>query len=226
MLSEELDLVAKQILAELPDNAPVIKGIVINGSFFHDVAVPDRSGLNDPYNAPLSAVAANFNTVFLNKLGRKITTAEVQTPLTPTAKCLAMPLGKGKHRINLRDSNTAQQHFAELLMLKLREQGAEVKSGLHYGRIPIEAEHFYRHLNSATLDKIIQASLKYSNNFVTNRLFTLLGEESQGQALDLRSAQKWVEKRLLQTYADEDPSWHNIVVEEGSGLSRNNCLSR
>ena len=54
----------------------------------------------------------------------------------------------------------------------------------------------------------------------------MLGEESQGQALDLRSAQKWVEKRLLQTYADEDPSWHNIVVEEGSGLSRNNCLSR
>lgn len=89
MLSEELDLVAKQILAELPDNAPVIKGIVINGSFFHDVAVPDRSGVNDPYNARLSAVAANFNTVFLNKLGRKITTAEVQTPLTPTAKCLA-----------------------------------------------------------------------------------------------------------------------------------------
>jgi|GEM_PF-6463810 D-alanyl-D-alanine carboxypeptidase len=54
----------------------------------------------------------------------------------------------------------------------------------------------------------------------------MLGEESQGQALDLRSAQKWVEKRLLQTYADEDPSWHNIVVEEGSGLSRNNRLSR
>jgi len=169
LLSEELDLVAKQILAELPDNAPMIKGIGIDGSFFHDVAVPGRSGVNDPYNAPLSAVSANFNTVFLKKLGRKITTAEVQTPLTPTAQRLAMPLGNGKRRINLRDSNTAQQHFAEILMLKLREQGAEVKSALHYGRIPIEAEHFYRHLNSATLDKIIQASLKYSNNFVTNQ---------------------------------------------------------
>lgn len=41
----------------------------------------------------------------------------------------------------------------------------------------------------------------------------------------MRSSQKWVEKRLLESYAVEDPSWHNVVVEEGAGLSRNNRLS-
>ena len=225
LLSEELDLMAKQILIALPDNAPVINGIGIDGSFFHDVAVPGRSGVNDPYNAPLSAVSANFNTVFINKQGPKITTAERQTPLTPTAQRLAMPLGNGKHRINLRDNNTAQKHFAELLMLKLKEQGAEVKSALRYGKVPVEAEHFYRHINSAPLDKVIQASLKYSNNFVANQLFTLLGEDRQGQALDLLSSQKWVEQKLLQSYAVEDPRWYKVVVEEGAGLSRNNRLS-
>ncbi len=225
LVSEELDVLVKQLLAELPDNAPMIDGIGIDGSFFYDVSVPGRSGVNDPYNAPLSAVSVNFNTVFINKLGRKVTTAETQTPLTPTAQRLALPLGNGKHRINLHDSATAQQHFAELLMLKLKQQGAEVKPALRYGEVPIEAEHFYSHINSTSLDKVIQASLKYSNNFVANQLFTLLGGDGQSQALSLRSSQKWVEKKLLQSYAVEDPSWQGVVVEEGAGLSRNNRLS-
>jgi len=64
LVSEELDLMVKQ-LQKL--NLDCIKSSYIDASFFVSELVPGRTKVNDPYNAPLSAVAANFNTAMISK---------------------------------------------------------------------------------------------------------------------------------------------------------------
>jgi len=86
LVSEEIDLLVDQ-LRKLDLSG--INSLHIDGSFFANESVPGRSQVNDPYNAPLSAVAANFNTVMLRKRGGELISAETQTPLTGVAKKVA-----------------------------------------------------------------------------------------------------------------------------------------
>ena len=61
LISEELDLLASaltDILAGIP--SVELESIHIDANYFAREPVPARSGVNDPYNAPQSAVAANL----------------------------------------------------------------------------------------------------------------------------------------------------------------------
>ena len=69
-----------------------VRSIAIDDSYFASVLVPGRSKVVDPYNAPLSAVAVNFNTINLRNSDGAIVSAEPQTVLTTTAKALAKQL--------------------------------------------------------------------------------------------------------------------------------------
>lgn len=226
LVSEELDRIATALASRLKERSVTIKGIGVDASFFGDTIVPGRSKTNDPYNAPLSAVAANFNTVYLHKQGAKILTAESQTPLTPTAITFAQNLKSGKHRVNLRDTRRGQQHFAELLRLKLVERGVSGKIDLRFGIVPPESRLFYTHYNSITLSHVLKGFLTYSNNFVANQLFILLGDNSDTSSLSLRSSVVEVKKQLISLYSEEaGDAWERLQIDEGAGLSRGNRLS-
>jgi len=62
--------------------------------------------------------------------------------------------------------------------------------------------------------------LEYSNNFIANDLFLLLGMRATGLPLDMAKAQ-----RAADAWARETFGWRDHRIEDGAGLSPGNRLS-
>lgn len=198
-----------------------ITGIGTDDGFFGpDVEISGRSSSNNPYDAPVTALAANFNTVNVSRSGGEIHSAEPQTPLTPLARSLVSRVAPTESRINLKERELGARYFGELLAAKLAAAGIETGDGLRNGPVPAGAERIYRHHNGRDLRHVLAAMLKYSNNFIANDLFLLLGDRGDGQPVSMGRAQSyataWVQQRF---------GWHDFRIEDGAGLSRENRLS-
>ncbi|MBX2847742.1 MAG: D-alanyl-D-alanine carboxypeptidase [Acidiferrobacterales bacterium] len=218
LVSEELDLVVKNL--NLKSGAKQwIQKIAIDTTHFKDQAVPGRSSVADPYNAPLSAVAANFNTANLKRLeSGKYQSAEEQTPLTKTAINAARQLGRpGKgnvERVNLINADNAARNFAEILAAKLGF--AELPVTITKA-VPKTASLIYQHKNTRELSEVVRGTLEYSNNFMANQLFLMLNEEPLAS---FTSAADHASRQLK-----KDFGWNDFVLQEGAGLSRVNRMS-
>jgi D-alanyl-D-alanine carboxypeptidase/D-alanyl-D-alanine-endopeptidase (penicillin-binding protein 4) len=62
--------------------------------------------------------------------------------------------------------------------------------------------------------------LEYSNNFIANYLFVLLGGKDGQRGLDMARAQQ-----AARTWVDKEFRWRDYQIEDGAGLSRANRLS-
>lgn len=218
LVSEEIALVAAALKNRGVDR---VSGIATDDSYFApEVEVAGRSSSDNPYDAPVSPVAANFNTLYVHVNRGRITSAEAQTPLTPLALSLSRRLGEGRQRINLGRRELAPRYFSELLGAKLRERGVEVKDGWREAEVPSGLAPFYRHRNSRDLRALVAAMLEYSNNFIANHLFLKLGDDGAGRTLTMGAA-----RQAMKTWVDRKFGWQEYRVEEGAGLSRGNRLS-
>jgi D-alanyl-D-alanine carboxypeptidase/D-alanyl-D-alanine-endopeptidase (penicillin-binding protein 4) len=216
LVSEELDAIVRGLRAA---GVRSVAGIGLDAGLFGPrVAIPGRSSSSNPYDAPVTALAVNFNTVSLVVSGAGVTSAESQTPLTATARRIGRGLGAGRHRVNLGDSASALAHFGEVMEAKLRRGGIAVNGGIEIGATPRSAKLVYTHRNSLTLDTVLANMLEYSTNFIANDLFLLLGEQD-GRASMARSQQ------ALQQWARKRFGWRDFRIEDGAGLSRGNRLS-
>jgi serine-type D-Ala-D-Ala carboxypeptidase/endopeptidase (penicillin-binding protein 4) len=218
LVSEELDLIARALKAR---GLRAIPGIGADDSFFSpNDEIPGRSDTSNPYDAPVTALAANFNTVSLIRVGSAVRSGEPQTPMTPLARQLAARAPAGMQRINLKDRPLALRYFAELLAAKLRGFGVSVGGATRAGSVPSGARLLYRHENTRTLWAVLASMLKYSNNFIANDLFLALGDRGDGRPIRTEQAQRtataWVKRRF---------GWHGYRVEDGAGLSRGNRLT-
>lgn len=219
LVSEELDKLAAQLQLRFSAlNVPTPQLINIDASYFAPTRVPGRGGTNDPYNAPLSAVAANFNTVSLKRVSGELMSGEPQTPLTKLARSLAVTekIGARPSRINLRTASLAQRQFGEILAAKLGANSA-IQVDQH---LPDHAELVYTHCNSMPLAQVLRGALKYSNNFIANQLFLLLAQHDDAGPLDFSRAQDWAHEWLADRFA-----WTQLNLKDGAGLSRENRLS-
>ena len=229
LVSQELDLIAAQIAQLLSSPTSEIESIHIDSSAIAREPVPGRTQVTDPYNAPLSAVAANFNTVMLQRIDGSLVSAEPQTPLTATAKNLANKLTKAigakTKRVNLIDANRAQQHFAELLAIKLDQHhdakhSAPVQKLSINQTLPAQARLLFSHQNSKTLADVLRGVLEYSNNFIANQLFLLLAQDEQGEQLNFAKSDAYVKQQLAGMFAKPQPK-----IDDGAGLARSNRVS-
>ncbi len=117
LVSEELDLIAGALKAR---GVRKIAGIGTDDSYFDpNLAISGRSSSDNPYDAPVTGLAANFNTVNVINKGGEIRSAETQTPLTPMARRFGQRFGVGTHRVNLEQREKAVRYFGELLNAKL-----------------------------------------------------------------------------------------------------------
>lgn len=215
LVSEEIALFADALKPLLPKQLCQLN---LDSSLFADPKVPGRGSTDDPYNAPLSALAANFNTVNLKKSGTQLLSAEAQTPLTATAIKLAKEsaIKSRSTRINLQNADTAQRQFGEILLAKL---GIEADIEINK-RVPADAKLLYRHKNTATLREVLRGTLEYSNNFIANQLFLLLGANSFTENLNFDLAAQPIGQRLNRQFG-----WPNGTIVDGAGLSRANRLT-
>ena len=218
LISEELDRVVAGIKGA---GLREVKGIGLDdGLFSPALQIDGRSASDNPYDAPVTAIALNFNTLALIKEDGKVLSSEAQTPLTPLGRELAARLGPGKHRINLKDRGTALRYFGEVLAAKLAAAGIKVGSEVRIGTVPAGARRLYRHENSRNLREVLAPMLEYSNNFIANYLFVRLGGEEGARGLDMASAQQAARRWVDRTFG-----WRDYRIEDGAGLSRANRLS-
>lgn len=218
LVSEELDLIARGLKAA---GVSRVAGIGLDDSYFdQDVEIAGRSSTDNPYDAPVTALAANFNTVNLVHRGATVTSAEPQTPLTETARRFGLSGGPGAQRVNLKQRPTAVGYFGELLAAKLQAAGIQVAGGQRIGPTPSGAKLVYRHKNSKTLSAMLIPTLKYSNNFVANALFLRLADPQGKGRVSVAAAQ-----RAMTDFARRKFKWSDFKIEDGAGLSRGNRLS-
>jgi serine-type D-Ala-D-Ala carboxypeptidase/endopeptidase (penicillin-binding protein 4) len=218
LVSEELDLMAKAVRAQ---GLTSVAGVgADDGLFASTLDIPGRSASDNPYDAPVTALAANFNTLNLRVQGGSVASAEPQTPLTPLARRLGQSLGNGTQRVNLKDKGLGARYFAEVLSAKLEAAGVKVTAEPRTGRVPAGAKALLTHKNSRDLRAMLAPMLQYSNNFVANGLFLKLADRGDGGPITIAQAQqamaKWVAKEFR---------WRDYRVEDGAGLSRGNRLS-
>jgi D-alanyl-D-alanine carboxypeptidase/D-alanyl-D-alanine-endopeptidase (penicillin-binding protein 4) len=218
LVSEELDLIVNALKRR---GLSSVAGIGVDDSLFSPrLQISGRSSTSNPYDAPVTALAANFNTIAVVSKGGRVRSAESQTPLTPLARELGKRLGPGKHRVNLKQRDRSLRYFGELLAAKLSAAGVRVDGGIRLERVPAGAERIYRHQNSRDLGFVLTAMLEYSNNFIANDLFLLLGGRDGARGLDTARAQ-----RVAMEWSEKTFGWRGHVIKDGAGLSRANRLS-
>lgn len=218
LVSEEIQMIANE-LRQL--GVQRVDTLVLDGSAFSNgLILPGTGRTNNPYDAVPSALAANFNTVNLKRVNRKIRSAESQTPLTPIARSMYKGITKKKLRVNLgRDPHKAERYFGELLLAMLEQQGVSVSNRIVSGISPLQAP-FYKHLNSRTLGEMIRPMMKYSTNFIANQLVLMMSQQQFNRPANARDVQDYMQDNLEAHF-----QWENITFQEGAGLSRNNRIS-
>jgi D-alanyl-D-alanine carboxypeptidase/D-alanyl-D-alanine-endopeptidase (penicillin-binding protein 4) len=216
LVSEELDQALRALKRQ---GVGSVSGIGLDDTLFAaGDRIPGRSSTHNPYDAPVTALAVNFNTVNVIVSGGRVRSAEAQTQLTPTGRRMGAAMGAGKHRVNLKTRDNALGHFGELLELKLQAAGIRVNGDVRIGRAPAGAKLLLTHRNSRPLSTVVENMLEYSTNFVANDIFLLLGERG-GQSSMAQS------QRYMEDWARRKFGWRGFAIEDGAGLSRGNLLS-
>lgn len=219
LVSEEIAFIAKTLRSR---GLRRVNAIGLDVSLFSEnLVVPGATTTDNPYDAVPTPLAANFNTVNLEKRGGRVLSAEAQTPVTAIAEEVGKSLAEGESkRVNLgRNSKTSEQYFAELLAEMLSAEGVEVGGNIVWGSRPA-GELIYRHYNSRTLGEVILGMLKYSTNFIANQLLLTLVAENSGAQADFEQVQSYLQNTLKRHF-----DWQSFSLLEGAGLSSDNQLS-
>ncbi|MFO1419179.1 MAG: D-alanyl-D-alanine carboxypeptidase [Methylotetracoccus sp.] len=218
LVSSELDLIARELRAS---GITRVTGIGLDDGYFAaDVEIAGRTSSANPYDAPVTALAANFNTVSVVNRAGVIRSGEAETPLTPLADSLARQMGPGDHRVNLQQRDLAVRYFGELLSAKLRGAGIDAGPETRIGTVPHDARPVLSHANSHDLRTVLTAMLEYSNNFIANDLFLLIGGHDEHRGVTSAQARGAVDAWVRKTF-----DWRDHRIEDGAGLSHGNRLS-
>lgn len=217
LISEEIDRLVTHIKAKKLDT---FSGIHTDSDFFSAQIDADGRGSSfNPYDAPYAALAANFNSIALEVKQGQVVSVEEHTPMTAMALEVANMLEDGEHRVSLRDSAQAPQYFQQILSAKL------VTSDIQVGQNRCDDESiqyasWLTYENSYTLQEVVRAMLKYSNNFIAQQLFLMLGAHYYQAPASVEKSQRVFDEYIAQHFA-----WQSYQLLEGAGLSRRNQLS-
>jgi serine-type D-Ala-D-Ala carboxypeptidase/endopeptidase (penicillin-binding protein 4) len=218
LISEELAPLATELVAAVGKEP--IAGIVLDASYYPShIRIPGIEDTDEAYNAPNSALAVNFNTVYAVRSGNKVRSAEKQTPITPLAIAQFRARGpNGSGRISLsQDPAVSLQYAGELIAAFIERAGGSVKGKISTGTVPEGLKPVYVHRQSRTLSEILAELLRASNNYTANQVFLEIGGHRLGGPVSL--------EKSLQV-ANEMLAAHGLAaaihLEEGSGINRNN----
>ena len=225
LVSEEINLVSEQPQIK---RLPVISEILLDSSAFSsDVQIPGTSNSLNPYDALNGALVVNFNTIFVGRTHAGVVySAEEPTPLTSLAieKANSIPPGK-KERINLTENPAESLAYVGQLFSKFFVAADIPVTSKKLTRTIVKEKDWqliYRHHSSRSLTFIFEGLMKYSNNFIANQIFLVIGAEKMGYPASLSKSRK-----VLQTYLKNKWGFANadMVLDEASGISRKNRMT-
>jgi len=224
LISEVLADMAKRLSERLAKGPVPVMGLIMDGSYFSpSITVPGISPSSEPYDAPIGALNANFNTVaFARTPQGRYVTAEPQTPLTPFALEYIRLSGLNSGRILLSDrSEVTTLYPGHLIRHFLLKEGVAVNGKIRLGIAdPKKDKCILVYKSPYPLKTVISRMLEFSNNFIANQLLVLAGIHAHGPPGNL---EKGLE--ALGAYAAQLGIARGLRIEEGSGISRGNRIS-
>lgn len=213
----------QEMAAALTPRVQGFKDLILDDSYFaRDIQISGVSNSTNPYDAPLGALCANFNTIFfeLDRAGR-IVSAEPQTPLTPLALEHVRRLGLKSGRYTFsHESREAVLYAGELLVHFLRETAIDFQGKTRMGIVGPEDRLVYTYESVYALKECLRKMLEFSSNFMANQIFLAVGAHVDGPPA---TVEKGV--RAVCRYAKDVLGLNDIRIVEGSGISRENRLS-
>ncbi|MBF0258069.1 MAG: D-alanyl-D-alanine carboxypeptidase [Desulfamplus sp.] len=227
-------------------NISQINNIIVDNTFFaSDIKIDGTASSNNPYDAFVGPLCANFNTVSFKYSHEKqnYVSAEPQTPLLPFVLTRVKNSGLKEGRVIL--SEQESKIYAGMLVQNfLSQEGINIKGVVTTGDGTISGMNnindntenrktdpqreikkdvcrpVYTYTSPYDMDEIIKRLLKYSSNFMANQLFLSVGAQKF-------SPPATVEKSIaaMTEYAQKSLRIKDAVFVEGSGLSRQNKIS-
>ncbi|MFH1811187.1 MAG: D-alanyl-D-alanine carboxypeptidase [Pseudomonadota bacterium] len=240
LISEEWRLIAAALpVLEIRD------GIVVDDSYFAPgLELIREEGVSNPYNARNGAFATNFNTLQVVVQGRHVQ-GEPQTPLTSFTVFELDPQRRGlmhvdtrqddtrltihlrgpfadrprKVRFNLGHDARTPALYAGHLFANLFVQGGGVLGSPEIRRdpVPADAQLLYVHESTRTLAEISRDLFEFSNNFVANQVFLVMGAEVEAPPAEVSKS-----RDLLRRELDAVLGPGAVSLAEGSGLDPRN----
>ncbi|WP_319379887.1 D-alanyl-D-alanine carboxypeptidase [Thiomicrorhabdus sp.] len=231
LVSEELVLMAEALATSLRERGiRRLQRLLLDDSYYGPEAVlPGTGETSNPYDAVPSALAANFNSIYIRRNSKQWVSAEPQTPLTALSEQVARQQWrlhpfKGAERFNLGTKpKTGSRYFGELFSLFLQQKGIQLEqesrvSGIDAGQHLDDLLVTYR--NSHTLGEVIRSMLAYSTNFIANQLALNLAADTLGVPADSEKVARFYTRWLKERF-----HWVDYRLEDGAGLSKENHLT-
>lgn len=199
-----------------------------DSSFLLEGQVAETPSSN-PYDAPNGALAVNFNALPIHiAADGAISSGEPQTPLIQMIQSSGRGRPPGNYRLNVnatpgpRQLNAPLHYVGELFLSLFEQAGIVVEGGFGDQIVPAGLQPLYVHYGTHSLEEIVRACLKYSNNFIANQLFLAAGIRYFGIPATWEKS-----RRAMRIFSREilGTKHHQMLVVEGSGLSRDNRIS-
>lgn len=199
------------------------RDLIVDPSYFASgIHIPGQGTSTNPYDAPVGAFCANFNTVSFHRTrAGRVVSSESQTPLTSLArrKIASLNLRKGRH-VFTHSGHDAARYAGELLLYFLSQKGVRNSGQMRFGQVTREDTLVYTYHSRFTLETALRKMLKFSNNFIANQIFITIGARVYGAPGTLKKG-----VHATQQYLKKTLSINGVRITEGSGLSRQNRLN-
>ena len=199
-----------------------IHHIIIDQSYYSKrIDIPGKGESLNPYDAPVGALCANFNTIMFrwdNQI-KRIVSGEPQTPLLAFFHDDIKKTNLKQGRITL---SQQQSNIYPGLLLKyfLEKKMVPVNGSVLIEDSSMKEEKSHIYFSPYELKTIIQQLLQYSNNFIANQLFLSMGAKAYGEPATLEKG-----VRAVQDFSSRNLNLNTVTINEGSGLSRANRIS-
>jgi D-alanyl-D-alanine carboxypeptidase/D-alanyl-D-alanine-endopeptidase (penicillin-binding protein 4) len=210
----------EEMAMELAQKIKHVGTIVLDDSYFErDITVPGAGQSTNPYDAPLGALCANFNTVFFTRdRSGEIMSAEPQTPLTALARQRIASLGEKKGRYTFtHEHDDISRYAGQILAYFLQKNNVAFDGRMESAAADGKDNLLYTYQSRFTLQEAIQKMLEFSNNFTANQIIVAMGAHQYGPPGTLS---KGVD--ALHHYARTVLHLADLSLVEGSGISRSN----
>ena len=234
LTSENILKISKQLMKSAGRE---FKSLYLDDSSFNlQAQVAEKANTLNPYDAPNGALAVNFNSLPIEVTDSgTILPGEAQTPFLPIMKKAAgLNLKPGFHRLNIdkvfppAPLSSSLKYTGELITAVFAKSGIHFSRGFAKTEISkelidrVKITPVYTYRSTKTMANMVEACLKYSNNFVANQLFLKLGLELEGEPATWQKSRKVMRSFLTSRL---DLKSKQVVITEGSGLSRDNRIS-
>jgi len=216
-----LSEVIQQLCCDIGLKTKKIHHIILNQTYFsNQIQVPGKGRSLNPYDAPVGALCANFNTIMFkwNPIEGGFVSAEPQTPLLSIFHEDIKKTRLKQGRIVL--SEQQRILYPGFLMKYFFEKNHILVTGsvLQGPFKALEGEGVF--LSPFDTKEIVQNLLKYSNNFMANQLLLAMGAKTYGPPATLEKGVK-----AIQLFSRQVLKFEHLTLSEGSGLSRSNLIS-